>query len=431
MTRAVTKEYQSSTFLFVGLLAYTVIYYTQIAARYPILEPFRVEFVTGSVLLLVISAKIFNHEIDLWENKINFAALLFFIYMGFTIPFSYVISRALNQYIQFIKFFSIYLMMISCLDSEKRVTIFFYLYLSMIALLFVQPFFLSLQQKSFYYANYMTRLHGVTGFFFHPNQLGGITAANLPFFYYMVFYSRSVLQKLIFVALFIIAIYVVMLTQSRTAFVGVLAFFLFAWIMSKHKMAMISVILLSLAITYPLIPEQTKERFATLGKSEEIITAPNEDVYSGDHEVGSMNSRWILFKRSLEIFSEHPIMGVGMDCYPSVSGRRWGSWLLTHNLYTQVLAELGIIGFFLFLYFLSRIYINLKTSMSILTQKDDSSILFYINKSLYMFLMIRLVIGMFGHDLYRNWWWVAAGLSVVVLRSLKRKYPDFSDSGEF
>jgi O-antigen ligase len=427
MTHAEAIENQDSTFLFVGLLAYTVIYYTQIAGRYPILAPFRVEFVTGSILLLVIGVKILNQKIDISENKINYAALLFFLYMGFTIPFSFVISRASEQYLQFIKFFSIYLMMISCLDSEKRISIFFYLYLSMIALLFVEPFFLSLQGKGFQYNNHMMRLYGVTGFFAHPNQLGGITAANLPFFYYMFFYSRSILKKTLFAALIIIAIYVVMLTQSRTAFVGVLAFFFFTWIMSKHKAAMISIILLSLVITYPLIPEQTKERFSTLGKTTEIIAA-DDSKYAGDFDIGSMNSRWILFKRTITIFSEHPIMGIGMDCYSSMAGRRWGSWSMTHNLYTQVLAELGLIGFFLFLYFLSRIYMNIKISKSILTSKDDSSILFFIIKSLYMFLLIRFVIGLFGHDLYRNWWWVAAGLSVVVLRSLKKKYPDFADS---
>jgi len=418
-----TEEKYNSRFLFCGLLIYTAIYYSQIAGRYPVLAPFRVEFIVGSILLVVIGIKVVERELLYSENKVSHAAFIFFVYCGLTIPFSYVISRALEQYIQFFKFFTIYLMIISCINSEKRLNIFFYVYLSMIALLFVEPFFLSLQGKGFRYANYMMRLYGVTGFFEHPNQLGGITAANLPFFYYMVYYQKTYIMKTVFISLIIIGVWVVMLTQSRTAFIGVIVFVFFAWLMSKHKALLIVLIIASFLIMYPFIPDQTKSRFLTLGKTSEIIGA-EESEFAGDHEIGSMNSRWILLKRSLKIFGENPVMGVGMDCYPSVSGRRWNSWILTHNLYTQALAELGLIGMAIFAYLLYRIFINIKESELIMLSNNDRSIVFYVNAALYMFLMIRLVIGLFGHDLYRNWWWVAAGLSVVSLRVLRLKYPN-------
>lgn len=419
--KSVEPNSYGSTFLFYGLLLYTFIHYSQIAGRYPILAPFRVEFVVGAILLINISLKIVSQDIAISENKVNYASLVFFCYCGLTIPFSYVISRAIEQYIQFFKFFSIYLMIISCINNEKRIKVFFMVLLAMTALIFVEPFFLSLQGKGYRYANYMMRLYGVTGFFAHPNQLGGIAAANLPFFYYMIFYYKSPLIKVFFIALVFIAIRVVMLTQSRTAFIGVFAFLVFAFLMSKHKVKMLVVLLLCSFMMYPFIPEETRNRFFTLKQSVDVLSA-DESKYVGDHEVGSMNSRWILVKRSFTVFIENPIIGVGMDCYPSVSGRKWNSWMLTHNLYTQALAELGIVGFLLFIYLLYQIYRNIRSADNLMQSRNDRSILYFINNAQLMFLSIRLVIGLFGHDLYRNWWWISAGLSVVSIRILKEKY---------
>ena len=420
-----TQEKYNSKFLFYGLILYTVIYYTQIAGRYPILAPFRVEFVVGTILLIVIGWKIFSKEIDLSENKINFYTIIFFTVCGITIPFAIVKSRAVEEYISLIKFFSIYLMIISCINTERRLKIFFYVYLAMISLLFVEPFFLSLKGEGFRYNNHMMRLYGVTGFFEHPNQLGGITSANLPFFYFMAQYHKSISKKILFCLLIAVATYVIMLTQSRTAFMGVIFFVLLAFIQSKHKLLMFLAAICFCLVAWQFAPEQTKSRFLTLGKTAEVISS-SEGTYVGNKELGSINSRWILITRSTTMFLENPIVGVGIGCYPSASGRRWGQWMPTHNLYTQALSEIGLVGTISFMYVLLCVYKNIKETKEIAINNSDKSLINYINEALFMFLIIRLIIGFFGHDLYRNWWWIAAGLSVVTLRVANSRYPSWT-----
>jgi hypothetical protein len=44
-----------------------------------------------------------------------------------------------------------------------------------------------------------------------------------------------------------------------------------------------------------------------------------------------------------------------------------------------------------------------------------------------VYLLTRLAVSLFGQDLYGNYWWVAAGLSVVILRIIKMDSQNQSD----
>ena len=241
---------QPNNFMYYGLLAYTVIFYSQIAGRYPALSAFRPEFLLGLVLITIVIIKMARGDIDFTENRLNTVALFFFLIAIIGIPFALVKSRSFDTFIRLMKFAAIYFMIVATIDSEKRLKGFIYVYLSMIALLFVEPFLLSLQGKGFVYNNHMLRLAGVTGYFSHPNQLGSITSANLPFFYYLMFYEKSKLMKVLHFVLLLISIRVVMLTQSRTAFLGVVSFGFFVWIYSKNKLASILLAIISCIIIW-------------------------------------------------------------------------------------------------------------------------------------------------------------------------------------
>ena len=410
---------KSNSFFYYGLLTYTIIFYSQIAGRFHSLEPFRVEFVLGSILLVCIFAKFINGTLPFDENTINKAALFFILAALLTIPFAFVKARALDKFIQLLKFFSIYLMIIAGITDERRLRIFTIVYLACISLLFVEPFILSLQGKGFQYNNHMMRLFGVTGFFSHPNQLGAITAANLPLFYFMMRNESSLFKKGIFASLLIIALRVIMLTQSRTAYVGVLAFIVYLWFLSTKKIQATILILVCCSFIWFAAPQESKDRFMSLTKVLDVVT-------TGEDQRTSMTSRWILIQRSWTVFLENPIVGVGIGCFASLNGTRWGLWFPTHNLYTEALSEMGIIGTLAFLILIIYIYKNLNRSLLYLTDnRMENSFLYHLTMGLKVYLTIRLVVGFFGHDLYRNWWFLAAGLSVVIVRLIKNN-PDIS-----
>jgi O-antigen ligase len=421
-TTLTTGKSKGGNLIYYGLILYTMVFYSQIAARFPFLAPFRIEFLIGACLVFVSFVQILNGTVSFKENKLNLAALLFLSVALLTIPFAVVKTRALNTFISLFKFFAIYLMIITTIDNEDKLKNFIYVYLIMICLLFVQPFLLSLQGKGFIYNNHMMRLAGATGYFGHPNQLGAITAANLPFFYYWMKYTKSTIGKLTALSLLIISIRVIMLTQSRTAFVGLTIFVFYIWLTSRKKLLSFFAIILSCITIWNFAPQETKERFLTLANLSNVVTYDRSEFTKEDHsKYGSMASRWILIKRALIVFSENPVLGVGLDCFASVNGRRWGLWFPPHSTYVQALAEMGLLGFIAFFYVIILTFKNLNIARrTIANWKEQNTFISYIVDSLTAYLLVRLAVSFFGIELYANYWWLAGGLSLVILRVIKK-----------
>jgi O-antigen ligase len=83
----------------------------------------------------------------------------------------------------------------------------------------------------------------------------------------------------------------------------------------------------------------------------------------------STQSRKQLLRHSLIFTIRHPLFGVGPgmfevadDAYMRDLGFRRGSWLGTHNSYTQVSSELGIPGF---LFFVAAVWMALKSTYTL------------------------------------------------------------------
>ena len=412
---------QHKNFQYYALLAYIILFYTQFAGRFPVFKPFRLEFVVGSMLLLLGGFKILFGKTALNENKLNYAIIFFFAFLTLTIPFALVKSRALDSSIRILKFFSIYIMIICNLNSEKSLKGFFVVYIAMALLLFGEPFLLSLQGKGFVYNNHMMRLAGVTGYFAHPNMLGITTSSNLPFLYYSMIYSNSKFGKLFFFSLFLVALRVIMLTQSRTGMVGAAAFCAFIWMKSKYKLASAIVLIFCALILWQVAPQKTKDRFLTMGKAIEVISGGREGLQSLEREeaqaLGSMVSRWELTVRSFTVFIENPIIGIGMDNFRSYSGRRWDSWFPPHNTYLQALAETGLVGTTALAMIIFLTFRNLRDSRKILNRLEtENRFLSYAGKCITGYYYVFLVVATFGIEFFSNTWWIAGGLSVVLLR---------------
>jgi len=402
---------------FYGLLIYTMMFYSQFAGRYPFLAPLRLEFFLGIALIIYAFSQILTGKISFNENLMNFAALLFISVAFVTIPFAYVKLNALNASYDLLKFFAIYLMIISTINNEKKLKIFVYVYQAMIVLIFFEPFIQSLQGKGFVWNNGMWRLRGVTNYFGHPNQLGGMTAANLPFLFYLLKYQLSKIWKIVYFILIIASLRVIMLTQSRTAFVGVMAFAFFVWLFSKKKVISLIAISIIMIITWHFSPPETRDRFLTLGMADRVVTG------RADHdEAGSMYSRWVLIQRGFEAFKENPILGLGLNCYMSFNGHRYGYFFPPHNTYIQALSEMGLLGtlaFLLVLIFTLRNLIKSKKRLKFLPERNEFLETMIIIVMVY--LLVRMIVSMFGQELYDNYWWISAGLSVVILRIVNQK----------
>jgi O-antigen ligase len=208
--------------------------------------------------------------------------------------------------------------------------------------------------------------------------------------------------------------------------VGVLAFGFFVWLNSRRKGVLAVVAILSVPLVWFLSPDNTKERFLTLAKSSDIIFQGREALETGNDQdggprLGSMATRWEMFQRGFMTFISNPIIGVGMGCYGSYSGRRWGDWFPPHNTYMQLFAELGLIGGFLFMSVIWLTFKNLAESKRILDRMGvKRTFLGSFVPGLATYYCVYLVVAFFGIEIYSNFWWLCGGLSLAVLRITKK-----------
>ncbi len=231
------------------------------------------------------------------------------------------------------------------------------------------------------------------------------------------------MAKMLYAGLILIAVRVIMLTESRTAFVGVLTFGFILWAGSRKKIVSLGLIMAVFVVIWQMTPETTRERFLTLKEAPYVMeTKRSQFSHEQVVELGSMNSRWQLIRHSLIAFYENPVLGLGLDCFASFNGRRWGVWDPPHNTYLQVLCEVGMLGFIFFSLVIILTCRNLREGKKRLQRLGlEKSYLSTLISGLTTYYYVWLVVSFFGIELYNNFWWIAGGLSVVMLRIIRNE----------
>jgi len=216
----------------------------------------------------------------------------------------------------------------------------------------------------------------------------------------------------------------VIYTGSRTAYVAFFAFLLWCWFMSKQKVRWIRYAVLIGILAFFVVPQQYKERFLSIG---------------GEEAVGhSKAARIQTLEDAVIIFLENPT-GVGVASFPAVRIERFGRFKDTHNLYLEVATNLGVQGLIIFGILIVTIfrsykiaYRNYRTQREELApylarddlpdsarevlqkQADDLKFLMATCVAAASFIFVRLMLGMFGMDLYEIYWWFGSGLAICL-----------------
>lgn len=270
------------------------------------------------------------------------------------------------------------------------------------------------------------RLHGPTWSYAHPNSFSGTQLGTLPYLYQFAALGGWRL-RIVLVLQAVAALVIILYCGSRTAYLG---FFAWLGILIARARSSFKAILLLLAITiaiWPLIPAQYVARLETVYTQKEI-------------EGASIDTRKEILGDAWKIFTTHPL-GVGVGAFPIVRERTFGRSQDTHNLYLEVATNLGFIGLTLFI----GLVISMLRTLLAVTRKIDAQLeqvalilpsdqpvgplqhaaakhrfdlrtMAAVARATSSFLIIRLILGAFGHDLYEIYWWFILGLAVALNR---------------
>ena len=262
----------------------------------------------------------------------------------FTTPFSFWPGGSLSLFSDvYVKIILIFALMMTTITTPTRLTQVTWLIILICGYLSVHGIFDYLRGVNLMEGD---RLRGaVGGFMENPNDL----AMNLIVFMaptlMIVFYDRRAFRRVIAAGIVLVMAMAIVLTKSRAGFIGIGAMGLvILYYVMRERPAIVFALILAGAVATPMMPTSFWDRMAS-------ITNPDED------QTGSRQQRIQLFKQGLQVFIENPITGIGAGQFVNYDGDMMVErWRVTHNVWLQVAAELGIFGFAAFAFLVWRAF---------------------------------------------------------------------------
>jgi len=265
------------------------------------------------------------------------------------------------------------------------------------------------------------RLGGIDQTFNDPNTFAATIVYSLPFAWVLWKTSPSSRIKMGLIFYSIMSIVAIALTGSRSGMLSFIFFLLLLWVRGKKKVLGFVVIVLVLVIGWLNLPEKYQERFETI-----------YDDSINRQATQSAKSRISQFNTGMKLFELSPILGWGPGCSRFEAYKLRGynykeedetseGVIQLHNLYAQLLSELGIMGA---ASFLSLIFLIILTQRKITNNlgKTYPGNHLIINTAIACTSTMWLLLfeGIFGHNLYRyNWIWISTILVLAYQFSME------------
>ena len=133
----------------------------------------------------------------------------------------------------------------------------------------------------------------------------------------------------------------------------------------------------------------------------------------------SSTARVYLVIASIDMFLDHPVLGIGWRAFPEVFSQyapsgfpHWSKVNEPHTVITMVLGELGIVGFVAIVWFIGRVF---RTGLSGLKRMQDSYLRAVMIGMIGTFSAFQ-VSQTFNGDFSNNMFWFFTGMLFAVLR---------------
>ena len=285
-------------------------------------------------------------------------------------------------------------------DTKKRLEIFFWVYILAIAKMAVDIDIGFLQGQATDYHG-LSRASGGSSAVDNFNGIAITMNTVIPFAYYMFHHYKTLFKKSIIGIILVILVVTLILTGSRGGLLGFLTILGFIWWRSDKKV-LLSITLSFIAVFGWLSLEPERQiRYLSIFAGEE----------DRDESAQGRINAWV---DGMYLFSNHPLTGVGAGAFADARAKEYGVYLQPHSMYVQILAELGLIGGFLYFLFLGRIItINKKVIKILRNRGSPNDILDTLAWASIITCFCLMVTGIFAHSGYRFSWYVLAALTVV------------------
>ena len=391
---------------FVIYCIYTVDFYIRVSSRVhglAALRPTLLLFLLLIVLLISQSASL-KGRLTAPPAK---ALLALVVYVVVSIPLATWPGSVVNNLQMWARAVAFFYFTVLIVDTPKR----FYIFLGV--LLFCQlfrtlePLYLNItngylgDQTYLGGGEFAGRLAGSPYDVVNPNGLGFIAVTCIPYLYYVLFIAQKTYLKVLSIVLIAACVYVLVLTLSRGAMVALAIIFWMILIQSKRKALLLAVVVVAGVVGWNHLDDVHKDRYMSL------FSKNTRQSYSAE-------GRTQLTEFEFQVGMEHPIFGHGLGTTAEAKVHSGAGHIAqaSHNLYTELLIEIGFVGGFLFLRLLYYIYVEVKRVAALVGKEnrpqDDIT-----NRLMMCFTALFWMYAVFSINYYgltQDYWYALAGV---------------------
>lgn len=383
---------------------------------WPVLGEYHIE----RIYMLCLMTSVF-----LWREKryiphpINKAVLLFFAIMLISAATAFDQNAAFTEVFDYFKLIVFYFIVALTIRDERELKNFIFAFLIIMFLYVGKSAWEFFIHDRYVYRMGIKRMTGVDITYGDPNAFAASIVYSLPFLWAMIkcqLENRWI--KIMLWAYGILAPVCILYTGSRSGMVTSLLFFVLIWFYTSKKLLGLVLLSLLLMVTWVNMPESYKIRFESIfvhGIAEKAGQKGADDSARGRIEG---------LKMGIKTFKSYPLLGIGPANFKYAWAGATGEVIgwSAHNLYGQLLGELGGLGFISFSILVGLIlktHYGVKKEVSLFLQKKkdeitndearDLLLLQYISIASIQAIILLLFNGNFGHNLYRYLWlWIGA-----------------------
>lgn len=341
------------------------------------------------------------------SNRMNLAVAALYITLTICWMASPYISVGTASYQDFCKVGVFYLLVITTVRDEKTLKKLALFYLASIAL-YMTHSLVEFGLGRHVYRMGTIRMVGVDSSYGDPNSFAASLVYSVPLLLPFCLKRRAWQNPLPWL-LGCGIVLCVLLTGSRTSLIGLLFLaFVVVMVSPARKTALVGMVFAA-PFAWHFLPDSLQTRFLTLLDSS---VGPKNAQESAE-------SRLQLFYDALDLWGKRPVTGFGPDTF----GVAAGHGIQAHTLYGQVLGELGLLGVLAVAGVVVAFALNAWQTLRIYRRRrwPRNDFVWHLSCSLFVGMLLWLVLGLGGHNLYRYTWIWFAAMQVACLSCMQRR----------
>ena len=326
-----------------GVFAFTALLFLRPQDTLPLLEPLHLPEIAALTALIAMAVRRAHRGLLPVPAAASVAPLAAFAAtMVATAPFSIWPSGALSTFTElFLKVVLIFMLLTHSLSSPRLLRRFTWLIIVAAGYIAVRGWIDYASGNNLLQGE---RLQGaLPGLMGNPNDLAMNMVTFLPFAAFAALTRGKTMARLFAAGVTLLMLGTIMFTKSRAGFLALAVTGLLIILQSgRLRPKLAAALVVGALVLPPILPQQIWTRVSSIVNAE-------------DDETGSREARLVLFQEGWNAFLEHPFTGVGAGQFQNYNPpEREELWRETHNVPLQVLSELGLIGFGVFIWLLIR-----------------------------------------------------------------------------